>query len=157
MTYVFDSSPLIVLFRHYYPEHFPSLWVKFDAMVSEQRIISVREVINEVKQYEYEDRLLKWAKSNSSLFHQPTPEELSFVTEIFKVKHFQTLIREKKRFKGQPVADPFVIAKAKVCGGCVVTQEQLKDNAAQIPNICKHYGIPYVSLETFMEKENWTF
>jgi hypothetical protein len=65
-------------------------------MVSEQRIISVREVINELKRYEYEDRLSKWAKSNSSLFHQPTPEELSFVTEIFKVKHFQTLIRKKE-------------------------------------------------------------
>ncbi len=26
MIYVFDSSPLIDLFRYYYPDRFPSLW-----------------------------------------------------------------------------------------------------------------------------------
>jgi hypothetical protein len=48
MKYVFDSSSLINLFWHYYPERFPTLWQKFDALVSEGEIGSVREVFNEI-------------------------------------------------------------------------------------------------------------
>jgi len=73
------------------------------------------------------------------------------------VQHFQAMIRKKERLKGKPVADPFVIAKAKISGVWVVTQEKLKENAAQIPNVCKHFEIPCINLEGFMEKENWTF
>lgn len=157
MSYVFDSSSLIVLFRHYYPERFPTLWENFDELVSEEKIISVREVRNEVNTYAYEDGLSTWTKDNDSIFHHPTSDELIFITDIFKVRHFQSLIRNQERLKGKPVADPFVIAKAKESDRIVVTQEQFKDNAAKIPNICKHYDIPYLDLESFMEQESWTF
>jgi len=155
MIYVFDSSPLIVLFRHYYPKRFPSLWDNFNTLVAEQRIVSVREVLNELKAHE--DRLSDWAKSHRNLFPQPAFDELEFVAEIFNIAHFQTLIRKKERLQGNPVADPFVIAKAKILQGCVVTQEKLKENAAKIPNVCEHFGIPYIDLEEFMERENWKF
>ena len=59
--------------------------------------------------------------------------------------------------EGLPVADPFVIARAKVASGVVVTQEQFKDNAPQIPNVCQYFGIKYVDLEGFMEGEGWEF
>lgn len=155
MIYIFDSDSLIDLFKHYYPERFPSLWVKFNALVSEKRIISVREVFNEL--INRGDKLSEWVASNHSIFHEPTNEEMSFVTEIFEIKHFQALIREKARLVGKPVADPFLIAKAKVGAGCVVTQERYSENAAKIPNVCNRFEIPCVNLETFMEKENWTF
>lgn len=124
-------------------------------MVSEQRIISVREVFNELK--EYEDRLSEWAKINRSFFPLPTLDEMKFVTEIFQVAHFQALIRKKEQLQGKPVADPFVIARAKATKGCVVTQGKMKDHAAKIPNVCKHFDIPCIDLEGFMEKENWMF
>ncbi len=156
MIYVLDSSPLIALFRHYYPERFPSLWEKYDSMTSEQSIISVREVLNEIDGQG--DRLSQWAKDHRPFFTLPTAEELDFVAEIFKVKHFQALIRKKERLVGKPVADPFVIAKAaKTQNGCVVTQEIKKENAAQIPNVCDHFHIPCMNLEVFMAKEDWTF
>lgn len=155
MTYVFDSSSLIVLFRHYYPKRFPTLWENFNALVSNQTVVSVREVKNELEGQS--DRLSVWVKDHPELFQIPTVEELGFVADIFKVTHFQTLIRKKERLRGKPVADPFVIAKAKISGACVVTQEKLKENAAQIPNVCKHFGIHYCDLEGFMERENWMF
>jgi len=67
------------------------------------------------------------------------------------------MVRKKERLQGKPVADPFVIAKAKISEGWVVTQEKLKENSAQIPNVCKHFGIPCINLERFMEKEGWQF
>ena len=156
MIYVFDSSPLIDLFRHYYPTRFPSLWESFNSLVTEERIISVKEVRNEIEGGG--DRLADWVKENRETFTMPTNEELVIVSDIFKVGHFQAMIRRKERLQGKPVADPFVIAKASVLeNGCVVTLETYKENAAKIPNVCEHFGIPWLNLEDFMEKENWSF
>ena len=85
------------------------------------------------------------------------PNEFQIVTEIFQTPHFQTLIRKQERLLGKPVADPFVIAKAQSIGGCVITTEKYKKNAAQIPNVCKHFNIPCMDLERFMKEEDWTF
>ncbi len=156
MKYVFDSDSLINLFRHYYPERFPTLWEKFDALVSAGELISVREVFNEIGSGK--DLLAFWAKEQKNvLFLESTPKELQFIGEIFQVRHFQAMIRKQERLKGKPVADPFVIARARISGAYVITQEKNTKNAARIPNVCKHFGIPCINLEGFMEKENWTF
>ena len=155
MIYVFDSDTMIDLFKYYYFERFPTLWLHFDKLVSSQKIISVSEVSKELEGWE--DRLAVWVKNHRDFFSKPDAAEFAFVTEIFKITHFQAMIRKKQRLQGKPVADPFVIAKAKASGGCVVTQEKIKENAAKIPNVCLHFSIPCINLEEFMEKENWTF
>ena len=155
MIYVFDTSTLIDLFRNFYPKRFPSLWEKFDQAVKAESIISVREVFNEIE--ERGDRLSKWAKINRYFFQLPASEELGFVAEIFAVSHFQSLVRKQERLQCKPVADPFVIAKAKVLVGCVVAEEDMKPNASRIPNVCEHFGIDCLNLEGFMERENWMF
>ena len=50
-----------------------------------------------------------------------------------------------------------MIAKAAVTERTVVTMEKLKPHAATIPNICDHFGVPWVTLEDFMETEGWEF
>jgi len=67
------------------------------------------------------------------------------------------MVRKQERLKGKPVADPFVIARAQISGGCVVTEEKNTKNAARIPNVCAHFHMPCINLEGFMEKENWKF
>lgn len=157
MIYVFDNSSLRVLCESYYPQRFPTLWEKFDVLVSGGQITSVREVYNEIMKWNPNRRLVQWAQNNKQLFPPSTPEELDFVKQIFSVPHFQTLIEHKKILQGTPVADPFVIAKAKIENGVVVTQETFKDNAARIPNVCKHFSVEYTDLEGFMEGEGWKF
>ena len=88
---------------------------------------------------------------------QPSVEEMQFVGQIFIVPHFRTLIRKRETLVGTPVADPFLIAKAKVDNRLLVTQETLKPNAAKIPNVCEHFGVAYTNLEGFMEREGWQF
>ena len=155
--YVFDTSSLIILFTNFYRGRFPSLWGKFDKLISDGRIVSVREVYNEITSFYAETRLVQWAKDHRRLFAEPSIEELHFVNRIFAVKRFQLLIRKKEILNGKPVADPFVIARATVEDGVVVTQEQFKENAAKIPNVCKHFGIKHTDLEGFMEQEGWEF
>jgi hypothetical protein len=155
MIYVFDSDALISLFNNFYLLRFPSLWNKFEISVHEEKIVSVREVYNEIEGYS--SRLGDWAKVNRGFFYSPSAEELSFVAEIFRVPHFQDLVHKKERLQGKSVADPFVIAKAKAVDGCVITQERKKLNAVRIPNVCEHFHIHCLNLEGFMEREDWTF
>lgn len=154
--YVVDSDTLIHLFHYYYQERFPSLWNKFDAMIEEESIISVSEVFREIENGQ--NRLASWAKSKKQkIFKKPAPEELVFVAEIFKISHFQELISERSRLKGKPVADPFIIARAKIQNGCVITQEKNTPNAAKIPNVCQNFGVDCIDLEGFMVREEWRF
>jgi len=155
--YVFDTSSLSIVLKHYYPERFPSLWEKFGKPVSDNKILLVREVYNEIIRGESTGRLLQWAKDNRDLFEEPSVEELEFVREIFRINHFQQLVRKKERLTGKPVADPFVIAKAKIEQATLLTEEKFKENAATIPNVCEHFKVQYTNLEGFMEREGWQF
>ncbi|MEW6042614.1 MAG: DUF4411 family protein, partial [Elusimicrobiota bacterium] len=47
MVYVFDTSSFRVL-NHYFPQRFPSFWTTFNEYASSGKIISVREVYNEL-------------------------------------------------------------------------------------------------------------
>lgn len=155
-VYVFDSGPLIILFKHYYLQRFPSLWEQFDEMVNGGRITSTREVFNELEGHE--DKLTNWCKAHRQVFVTPTTAELNAVREIFNVEHFQAMIRKKERLRGKPVADPFVIARARCLeNGCVITTENNSPNAAKIPNVCHHFKVDCTDLEGFMERENWRF
>lgn len=82
---------------------------------------------------------------------------MQFVQEIFKIEHFQIIISRKNLLLGRPVADPFVIAKAKIIDGTVVTNEANRPNGAKIPNICERFNVKCVDLEKFMEIEKWSF
>ncbi|MDX3967390.1 MAG: DUF4411 family protein [Bradyrhizobium sp.] len=154
--YIFDNSPLSALFKSYYRGRFPTLWQHFDKLVADEDIISTREVFREIEDSSLID-LNDWAKNNAKVFTIPTAEEAAFVAKIYAVPHFQQNIEQQKLLKGGRNADPFVIAKAATGGGTVVTMEVLKPNAAKIPNICKHFGVPCLTLEQFMEAEGWQF
>ena len=72
-------------------------------------------------------------------------------------KTFSEEHRNKNLLSGKPVADPFIVASAKLNNAIVVTQEKLKENASAIPNLCKHFDIKCFDLEGFLNKENWKF
>lgn len=165
MIYVFDTSSIRSL-QHFYPRVFKSIWDGLDYLVSEQRLISTREVFNELERQAVSEEVLKWARDNKALFTTPSAAELQFVATIFQIKHFQSLIGVQQRLKGTPVADPFVIACAKINKGTVVTEEGWlrpsksltpKSNAAKIPNVCAHFKVPCVDLEAFMQQQGWEF
>jgi hypothetical protein len=156
MSYAFDTSPLSALFRNYYRTVFPSLWQGFDDLVTNGSILSTREVLREIDDGAPANLRL-WAADHAELFPSPTAEEAQFVGRIYAVPHFQANIEGKKLLRGGRLADPFVIARANVAGATVITMETLKPHAADIPNICEHFAIQWLSLQGFMEAEGWTF
>ena len=154
MIYVFDSGPFITAFNHYYPERFPSFWGKFSNYVENSRIVSVRAVKAELSGRG--DALSDFVKTKN-IFTTPSNLETEFVATIFREPHFTGLIGQKARLMEREVADPYVIARAKMVKATVVTEEKFKPNAAKIPNVCSHFKIPCVNLEGFMQQENWQF
>ena len=156
MPYIFDTNSFRVL-GNYYPDRFPSFWEQFNEAVRTDSVFSVREVRRELEVQATSQWLSDWVKANSGIFRAPTAEETAFLPNIFQIEHFRALVGEKQRLKGSPVADPFLVACAKVHGGCVVTEEQLKPNAAKIPNVCHHFGVDYCDVEGFLERVGWAF
>lgn len=165
MSYVFDTSSIRSL-QHFYPRVFKSIWDGLADLVARQEILSTREVYNELERQAITTDVLTWTKANKALFTTPTGAELQFVAEIFRIPHFHALIGAQQRLKGMPVADPFVIACARVHRATVVTEEgwqrggeplRLKPGAAKIPNVCAHFRIPCIDLEEFMHQQGWTF
>ncbi|MEO8007786.1 MAG: PIN domain-containing protein [Betaproteobacteria bacterium] len=156
MTYVFDTSAFIVL-KNFYPATFATLWSRIDALVANGSIASVQEVFNELHNYNDADFIQDWAKQHKVVFAKPSNAELLVVQKILAIPHFQVLIGNKAILKGTPVADPFVVAAAKIKGATVVTQEGLKPNAAKIPNVCEEFEVPCIDLQTFMTQQGWSF
>ena len=155
-NYVFDTNVFILFFSSYYPDSFPTLWKQFDQLVAKGQITSTREVRRELEG-RGNKTLQNWLKTAKELFPAPTANEAQFVTAIYAMTHFQQNIERKKLLKGGNAADPFVIARAKILSATVVTLERERPNSVKIPNICKHFSIPCVSLERFMKLENWSF
>ena len=156
MIYVFDTNSFRVL-ENYYPDRFPSFWEMFDELVAAGRIVSVREARRELEDQSTKAHLDRWVERNKRIFLSPSAEETEFVSRIFEVPHFQQLVSNTNVLKGKPVADPFLIAAAESRGGCVVTEESMKKNAAKIPNVCEHFRVHCTNVEGFMERESWTF
>jgi hypothetical protein len=155
MIYVFDTNSFSEM-SPYFPDVFPAFWTRFEAAVASGKITSTREVLRELETGA-ENHILEWCKLNRAIFTTPNIEETQFVAKILAVPHFQQLIGEKQRLRGTPVADPFIIARAGVLGGTVVTEERFRPNAAKIPNVCENFKIPCMKLGDFMRAKGWTF
>jgi hypothetical protein len=126
-------------------------------MAKSGEIVSVKEVRRELRRWGRWAQVKAWADNYPNFFANPTDDELQFITKIYAIKHFQQNIEQRKLLKGEPVADPFLIARAAVNGAAVVSQEEFKPNAAKIPNICRHFSIECINLQDFLDKEGWHF
>lgn len=151
--YVFDSGPFIDL-NNYPPDIFSSFWDQLNQMLKEGEIISSIEVFRELEDYN-DEFVAEWTKKNKKYFLKPSIEEQELAKEI--LAKFPYLIKEDVILSGKPLADPFVIAQAKVHNCILVHQEKFKPNAHKIPNVCEFYKVTEISLFDFFRLEKWKF
>lgn len=154
--YVFDTGSYSKL-KHYYPNIFSSLWAHLTHLALTGGIISTREVRRELDNGTPIQHVVDWLDRHARMFTTPNAEELRFVARILGIPHFQSIIGEKQRLTGAPVADPFVIAAAATRGFTVVSEEVFKPNAVKIPNICSHFQVPCCDLAGFMSAQKLSF
>lgn len=149
--FVLDTNSFHVL-GNYYPEVFPTLWERIEDEVAAGVISSCREVRKELEVQNTIDHIEQWADEHAALFPTPSEDEMAFVAEILGIPHFRQIIPERARLRGYPVADPFLIARARTLGASVVTEEALKPNAAKVPNVCQHFGIDHVDVRALLPR-----
>lgn len=150
--YVFDTNVFQTL-GHFYPKRFPTIWERLDQLASAGELISVREVRNELELICPWEHVNKWSQQNRDIFLIPEACECRVVAAIFKKEQYRGLVRRKSIIRASPVADPFIIAAAKVRDGCVVTQESEKSDGARIPAVCRELGVKCMNLEKFFEEQ----
>lgn len=156
MIYVIDTNSFRVM-SNYYPEIFPTFWERGESLVIAERLLSVREVLKELDAQNPSTHLDEWCRHNDAIFSPPTSKEMQRVADILKVPHFRQLIGERQKLRGQPVADPFLVARGIERHATVVTEEISKPNAAKIPNVCAHFSVRCISLQGLLAEEGWRF
>ena len=152
MKYVIDTNALRTFFRFYYRQVTPELYDNLDKMIKNSELISVKEVYNEMeRQHQRDSDILKELKNIKHIFLEPTnEEEINIVQDIYKNINFRNNIKEKNILNGRPVADAFLVAKAKIENAVLITSEKFSPNAAKIPNMCEKYDVKYINYEQFL-------
>lgn len=153
--YVLDTCVVRELLFHFRREvpTFDRMWNNIDSMITEGKIIFVKESYEELVRQCTTDDNMRWLKSKKVYFTASTNEECKIVSQIYRNRNFQNNVSKKNILNGQPVADAFLVARAKYIGdnAIVVSREILKPNAAKIPNICKSLGVRYIDDKEFQK------
>lgn len=141
MKYSFDANALIGPWRRTYPiDVFPPFWDHIDEMMQRGEITIVAEVFHELEMGG--DDLYQWVSQRSiAVVEMDAPIQQSTRDILSK---FPRLINARKQ---RSMADPFVIAHAKLIGGTVVSEEPKSGNPNQprIPDVCDALGIPCIT------------
>lgn len=151
--YCIDTSALVDGWTRYYPpDVFPPLWSKLEEMIHGEQLAAPDEVLRELSKKE--DDLFKWAKKNDRLF-VPLDATIQAATKEVLAAFPRLVDSERDR----SIADPFVIAVARVRACCVVTGEKSSGNPKRpkIPNVCDHFKVRYINLLQFMREQKWQF
>jgi hypothetical protein len=147
-VYFIDACSLTELRRTYPQEHFPQVWKLLDRLAKAGRLLSVDEVLQELRAQD--DEITEWADTHEDIFLSLEESIQLKARQILKA--FPTLIDLKKKKSG---ADPFLIAAAAIRPGTVVTQERKSGGppAVKIPDVCAALGIPCVTLLGLIQAE----
>lgn len=150
MIYVLDTNIFSHSFKNLNFSVFEDMWEIWENWMRDGKIISVDEVYCELlRYYSKECPEFKWISKNKDAFLKPNNLEGQVLAQIFGFPKFREGIKEKSLREGTPEADAFLVAKAKIVGGILVTNEKYKDNSEKIPNICKAFNVPYIHKDTF--------
>lgn len=146
--YCFDTSAFVNPWRRYYPpDLFPSVWAHIDRGILDGTILAAQEVEHELNQKD--DELRDYVKTKDGLFVPFDDPQQGYLADI--VNQFQSWINPESTKNS---ADPFVVALARHKRLTVVTYEQKAGQGSprvQIPNVCEHYGIPWVPYLRFLK------
>ena len=138
--YVIDACSLINAAKNYNMSKntFRRIWETFDLLVSEGKLVSSSEVLEELM----DDDISTWGKTHKEAFI-PLSYDIQIKAKEILAKYPDMI---KISTRGSSNADPFLIATAILEGGIIVTDE----GAGGIPGICSKEGIPCIKLNDFL-------
>ena len=166
MQYVFDSNILIDIYQNYYPEVFESVWEKIEELISNEIMVSIVEVREELKSKNIRDQWLKINNNcNGLLFRElvsgeeeciPLIEDLPIYREEFHKKKIITTLEKEWGDYATVIADPWLIAYGWKHNVTVVTNESPKKKY-NIPHVCDELNVNHINLKEFFKENNIKF
>ena len=164
--YLIDANSLIRPARAYYPFDFaPSFWQQLRPKISLDKIAVLDKVRDEL--LKGTDELSTWISDlpNECILStqdmqilQKYRDVLSFIQQ--SDKYSEAALR---RWSQLDIADPWLIAAAKVYGYTLLSFEQSagtipegsRSKNPKLPDVARHFQIPYTSLFDMMRQEHF--
>lgn len=154
MIYVIDTNIFRALLS-FFPKkgkRYEEVWERIEEKIAAGVFISVDECYNELfKQFSEESDEYKWIHRHREMFKNPDNEESLIISQLLLNPKMRETIHQKNILQNRPSADIYIVAKAKVLGATVVTNEVNKPHSAQLPNICETIKVPCITYDDFME------
>ncbi len=151
MIYVLDTNIYSAMLNNFPFKVTQEFWLPLEDFIENKQVISVSEVYKELSvKFESDNNKWRWVNDRKSHFLIPTDKQCKILLKIFSVKKFQENIKEKNMRKGNPEADPFIVALAKDTNSTIVTKEKFAPNSSKVPNMCNHFGVDYISYDDFL-------
>jgi hypothetical protein len=148
--YWVDANTFIWGAREPYPmDGAITYWNWFESMVEAGKITTHKKVIKEVLDGERKsqpDPLLSWVKTRQSKLADQTPDSKELQALIGELCQFSyTKFGSPKTIEFTKGADLFLIARAALDDGAVVTQESEK-KLVRIPSVCNQFHVHYMTI-----------
>ena len=154
MIYVLDTN-IIRTLLNFFPKkgkRFEEVWDAIDAKIASGEFISVDECYNElVRQFSDKTEQYNWFHGHKEMFKNPDNEESVIISKLLLKPKMRETIHQRNILENRPSADVYIAAKAKALDATVVTEEKLKPNSAQLPNLCEELGVSYITYDDLME------
>ncbi len=168
-SYLLDTNCFVSAWQFYYRKSFaPAFWEHLASLVDKGTVIILDSVYNEV--VAGDDDLSRFLKQYKPVVQKPDQKVLSAYAEVLQTVHdnIGKYYKETalKSWSDKSVADPWIIASAKVNIAIIVTQEESAINNitaahktrnggpmknAKIPDVASMMNIPCINLYDFIE------
>lgn len=155
MKYSIDTSGFVRGWRYDYPpDIFPVVWDSIDDLINDGTLIACEDVLTELKTGG--DDLYDWVRARRKMFIPLDAAIQEAVADVLAI-HPDWVPPDRSR----NMADPFVVAVAKVHGCTVVSGEvwtnSPKPENVRIPNVCSSFGIKHITFLDLMREQRWVF
>lgn len=132
--YTFDTCVFIELFRRYPDDIFVSIWNLIEEKLLENRIVIIKDVVDELSKVH--DEVYEYVKEKKNNIIELTKDIQVNLANI--INRFPNWISP---FNGRNAADPCLVALGKTYGIKVITQENLQGNKLKIPYVCNIFDV----------------
>ncbi|EAC7024830.1 DUF4411 family protein [Listeria monocytogenes] len=160
--YLLDTNIYISFYDRYYKYNFfPSFWSKFETIINECIIIP-KIVVNEQTQNEWFKDWLRNNYTESIYDHKKYFSEWSNILSSIAENpvYNDGALTSDNGWAHEKIADPWIIAIAKIEGLTLVTEERKHPHlnpakpsgSVKIPDICKDFNVRCITMNEFFEE-----
>ena len=164
--FLIDTSSLITPYRQYYAfDLVPSFWDKLKECFISGQIVILDKIWSELEKGGSGDNLSDWLKNNEpsiSIYPYKTEAIVRSYADVIRYIQTSNLYYESAiaAWAIDSIADPWLIAAARVGNFIIVTEEQgssgispkQKNKNPKIPDVAKAFGVDTVPLFEMMRR-----